>query len=252
VFGCTSTHDRGDRPFKQIDTLTTARVEVMGTGLAERIRYITRIEPEAESSLTVVGQRASGEDGDDALLDIAIRVVDFPGIGPVSQGFSMHAIVPYGPGGVASPGSPLEQATEVGLRPARSVLARRVEAFARLIVIDILEEDGRTGSVVLTFPLTVAESLARRPAHSLLEALGGEDPEELFLAAAATDTDVRDVAIGQLIEGLSYGAPQIREATFGSLLYLTGETHGRSEYRWKDWWRLRRSHNAAEDEQPAP
>lgn len=240
VAGCVSSDEGADLPFKAIEPLTTGRVEVLGSGLAERIRYTTRIEPTTEMPLTVVGLRPESDIGDDAVLDITVRVVDFPGTGPISQGFSMHAVGAYGPGGVAAAGAPLEQSTEVELRPAQPVLARRVEAFARLFVIDLQAEDGRSGNMMLTFPVATAESLVRPPTRSLLEALGGEDPAELFLAAAAMSGEQRDTAISQLIDGLSYASPSIREAIYGALLYLTGETHGRSEYRWRDWWRLQR------------
>ena len=82
-------------------------------------------------------------------------------------------------------------------------------------------------------------TLARPSPGSLYEFLHGEDPEALFLSAAATPPAEMEGAVGQLIDCLSYTTDEMREAVFAALLYLTGETHGRSEYRWKTWWRSR-------------
>ncbi len=232
-------------PLKLIEPVGTLAGTVVGDGLATRLRVVASLEAVGELPLTAVTQRGPGEAGDDALLDFTLRWKDFSGRGPVSSGRTVHELVPFGPGGVALPGAPLQRAFEMSLTPPQDVLARRVEVSGRLYVLDLSDGEGRTGGALVPFSATVVESYARPASRPLSELLVEGEPEELFLAAVSADAGEREGVIGQLIGGLGGLRGPAREAAFGALLYLTGETHGRSEYRWMTWWRARQADRQA-------
>ena len=204
------------------------------------------LAPKDPLALEVVGLRPAGEPGDDAVVEVQLAWTDFEGLHPTSFGGSMRRVVPFGAGGPASRDEPLVVSLSFDLPPAEArVLARRVRAWARLHPVDMSAGALHTGGASVEFEATSALSFQEQPEGSLAEALVQEDgsPRALFLlavgagAAAATE----DERLSALIEALPELTGARMEATFGALQCLTGETHGRSVYRWQSWWHRRQA-----------
>ena len=236
---------REELPFKRLPPRTRLEVQSTAPGLAPGVLVTTLIEPEGLLPLRVMGRRAYLEAGDPSLLDVRVRFEDFPGRGPVSSARSVHELLEYGADGEARPGQPLARPFTVELDPLRDALARRVVVSARLFVVDLTDDEGRSGSLALEFAPTKLETF-RRPARrgtgagGVLAALGDPDADELFLAAVTTPAAGREEVVGRLVAELPRLDGDHQEAAFAALLYLTGESHGRSEYRWQAWWDARR------------
>ncbi len=231
-------------PFKALVPVGSMSVEALGPGLADSVSIVTWLSPPADEPVTIVGQRPAGRDGDDALLDLSVRYQDFPGAGPVAHGRTLKRALPFGGDGVASPTLPLTRWFTVDLDAPRDALARRVHVVGRLYTVDVHDQEGHAGSVVIDLPLASVETIARPPSLSLAVALRSGPADEVFLAAAATPPALRPRAVDQLVQSLATTQGAVREAAFAGLLFLTGETLGRSEYRWQQWWRERRGTNA--------
>jgi hypothetical protein len=191
----------------------------------------------------VVGRGLAGR-SDDAMLQVSVRWRDFVGISPTSFGGRKTWPMPFGEDGEAEREAPLVRRVTLALdAPQAHVLARQVEVSMRLHPVDVVGEEVRSGGARLDFDPVVLDSFARAPRGTLdelLAASGPVDPSELFLRGAATPPELREHAIERLVEALPRISGAEREAAFGALHFLTGETHGRQVFAWEAWLAARR------------
>ena len=243
VPACASPHAEVDSlQVVTLETTNTLQLESRNDGIVHQLAIELGIEPKVPGEFVVIGHSREGRQ-DDALLQLTVRWRDFVGTSPTSFGGSRSRPVPFGDDGRMSRGEPLTREFVVPLDSAQPhVLARTVDATARLHPVDVLGEEVRSGGARLEFPVTRIETLARAPGGTLAEWFNADttrDPDELFLRAAASAPEERGAVVGQLVKALSALKGPEREACFGALHFLTGETRGRSVYSWETWLRAR-------------
>jgi len=218
------------------DTRFELRLSTLEDGPSRSLRVAVLVEP-----LDGLPLEVAPADGESAgLLELRVRWQDF-GAAPASVGRTTQVVLPWSVAGLARPGAPLVLSTTVALGEPGEALARRVTVEGRVIGIELLRDDLRSGGLLRSLPAVQLEMTALPPAGSLERHLAEGDPEGIFLAAAAVSgaTERREEVLGRLIEALPDSGGAAREALFGALLFLTGETHGRDTWRWTNWWRER-------------
>jgi hypothetical protein len=125
---------------------------------------------------------------------------------------------------------------DVPLEPASGLLARRVTVWGRLIGVDLVGVEGRSGGTFLELPRATLETFAAQPAGSLAQHLESGSGPGIFLSAVMAPAVRRLQVLDSLIEALPRTGRSARNASFAALLYLTGETHGYDIHRWRTWW----------------
>ncbi len=230
-------------PVGVVETLDTLSLAAPPGGIATTVAITLGIEPLGLGDFTVVGRGPRDGVADDAQLQLSLQWRDFVGTSPTSFGGRRSWPTAFGDDGRAARGAPLQRTFAAELdAPQPHVLARRITVSARFHPIDLVSELVRSGGARMEFPEAVLETLAREPEGTLAEWFeldGDRDPEELFLRAAAAPVAQREQVVTRLISTLAALKGAEREAGFGALHFLTGETQGRSVYAWETWLRER-------------
>ena len=228
------------RPFVSVHPRMELRLSSPDDGPAQTLRVSVLVEPTDGVPLSVV---PLGGDGS-GLLELTVRWHDFRAQ-PTVSGRSTQAVLPWTGAGRAEDGAPLVMTTSISLGDPQGALARRITVEGRLIGVDLVREDGHTGGAMFNLAPATLETAPLPPAGSLEQHLQAGDAEGVFLSAVASPSAVREDVIGRLVAALPDSSGASREAVFGALLFLTGETHGRDVWRWTTWWKQRKAAGAA-------
>jgi len=234
----TTTAEDDALPVAVVEMLCEQRLTGLTDGVALAVDCELLIEPKEPGTFRVLG-RGRGGGADDAMLQVSVRWRDFVGVSLTSFGGRRTWPLPFSDDGEAQRGAPLTRHLQLDLEaPQAHVLARRVDVSLRLHPVDVLGEEYRSGGARLEFAPATLECLVRQPdgtLDELLAAPGPRNPEELFLRAAATPLEQREHVIELLVKSLSRLNGSEREAAFGGLYFLTGESHGRQVFAWEAW-----------------
>ena len=224
---------------------TTARTSLVldvppdaADGLARVVRVDLSLAPRDAVPLQIIATPPAGSDVLPAFVEVELAWQDFLGVQPTSWGRTVPSHLPFGSDGEARRDAPVRRSLTLELEePSARVLARTVEARPRLRPVDLRVGAVHTAGQPIAFPTARVTSLRRPPKASLAEALVADppQPDEVFLAAAQEGESDRVVTLYALLDALAAASPRTREAIFGSLLYLTGTTNGRSEAQWRAW-----------------
>lgn len=223
-----------------IETLASLALPGERSQLALEAVVVVSLWPLDPVTLEVLAQRPAGQTGDHGLLELEVRWRDFEGVSPTSFGGSERYVVPLGADGVATPDAPFVRSFSFALpAPEARVLARKLSVKGRLHPVDLRVGSRGTGGYPLTLQPAEFTSLRRDPAHPLVLALADDavDPAEVFLAglAGAPEGQALNARLSELVQALPDLTGARREAVFGALHGLTGQTEGRSVYRWRTW-----------------
>jgi hypothetical protein len=209
-------------------------------GPATLVRAAVVLAGDGVSPLTIGPALSRSAGGSGSVLDLRLRWEDHPGDRPVARGHQTQKLVPWEHFGEASPQRPLVVYVEVPLEAPTGVLARRVTVWGRLIGVDLVGAEGRSGGTVLELPPATLETLAfgpgDQPVQPLAQHLESGHGPGIFLSAVTAPAESRMQVLDTLIEALPRIGKQARDAAFAALLYLTGETHGYDIHRWRTWW----------------
>ena len=228
------------RPLVGVQPRMELRLSTPDDGPARTLRVSVLVEPTDGVPFSVV---PVGGDGS-GLLELTVRWHDFRAE-PTTSGRSTQAVLPWVGAGRAEDGAPLVMTTSVALGDPRDALARRITVDGRLIGVDLVREDGHTGGSLFNLARATLETSPLPPAGTLERQLQEGDPAGIFLSAVASPPAVREDVVGRLVAALPESGGAGREAIFGALLFLTGETHGRDVWRWTTWWKQREAAGAA-------
>jgi hypothetical protein len=211
-----------------------------GDGPATTVRTAVTLAGDGISPLAIGPALSRSAGGSGAMLDLRLRWEDHPGDRPVSRGHQTQKLVPWEHFGETSPQRPLIVYVDVPLEAPSGVLARRVQVWGRLIGVDLVGAEGRTGGTVLDLPPATLETFAEPPGGppqaSLAQRLESGDGPGIFLSSVTAPAERRTQVLDSLIEALPRIGQEARDASFAALLYLTGETHGYDIHRWRTWW----------------
>ena len=256
--GCASTGEPEEEPLPVavIETFRELRLSSPDEGLTREVRVEMRVESLEPGVYQLLG-RGRRLKVDDAMLQVNVRWRDFVGLSPTSYGGRRSWPLEFGEDGLMERGLPLVREVPIELdEPQERVLARQVTVSMRLHPVDVVGEEVRSGGARMEFPPARIDSYRRQPEGELLPYLLSpeeRDPSELFLRAVAVPEAKREEHLELLIGHLSKLDGADREAAFGALHFLTGETHGRQVYAWETWLTLRkRAQGRAEAETAAP
>lgn len=223
--------EQPERQIREIETLARARLEPVAEGLARQVRLVLTLAPLDPLELEVLGRRPADQQGHDGLLEVSVRWKDHLGVRPDSRGGSFRTTVPMGEDGLATREQPFERPWVLDLPdPAPGVLARSVSVVARLHPVDLRSERYRTAGVTVPFEGAGLASFAPAPE--------GDEAAALFLESVGAGQPEADPLerIAAAVAALPSTAGPSREALFGALHFLTGQTNGRSVGRWQAWW----------------
>jgi len=236
-----------ERVLGAIETNLRLAILVEGEGLIESLQAQLSVAPKDPVLLTLRGELPS-EHADEglngAVVEFELGWTDFEGTRPTSYGGSYRRVLPFGPDGAASKAAPLLRSFPFQLpAPDPKILARRVTLWARFHPLDLEAGAVHTGGATLVFERVARLSVRAPGTASLSEVLADEQSTagELFLAAVSggDDAALLEPRLEQLVAVLPGARGSQREAIFGALQCLTGQTNGRNVYRWQAWWRER-------------
>ncbi len=241
-FGASAGDDEEPLPVAVVETLNSLSLAAQseGEGVVTALDIEVQIEPKTPGLFRILGRGPRGRGVDDALIQLTVAWKDFAGTTPTSFGGRRSRPTAFGDDGEARFGQPFRRRFLWELDPAHaSVLARRVEAHARLHPVDVVGESVRSGGVRMEFPSVSLESFSRPASGTLAEwfeqPVDEREPDELFLRAAQAPVEHRVDVIVQLVGQLAGLKGQQQEAGFGALHFMTGQTHGRSAFAWEAW-----------------
>ncbi|MCB9899180.1 MAG: hypothetical protein H6825_14340 [Planctomycetes bacterium] len=246
---CASTGSSDDpepTEVRPLEILARATLEPVGEGLSTHARLVLSLAPKEPVPIDVIAE-GDGQVSD-AFVEVRLQWKDFFGLEPTSLGRGRTLHLPFGPDGSGSRTAPLVRTLDLELEdPDPRVLARRITVDAVLRPIDIEQGEARSGGAALPFPRQTA-SVFLHPVDESLEALLAADPPRdpvaIFTAGAREGLDRPLPTLTALVDALPVLEGAEREALFGALLFLTGETNFRSIPQWKSWLA---AHAAAEE-----
>ena len=238
-----------ERVVREIETTRRARFIEGPPGLTRVLTVEISIAPKDPLILEIVGLRPGGGDLGDGLLEVHLRWKDFVGTQPTSFGGSRRTTVPFGPDGVATRSQAFLRQWIFELpEPEERVLARRVSLTAKLHPVDVLTVGARTagrtmevdGLIADSFRVLSESAINGGPEVSLSDALADASisAAAIFLQAVGSDHASRDIPalVGGAVAALESARGPHRDALFGALQFMTGQTQGRSVARWQLWW----------------
>ncbi|MHC5210055.1 MAG: hypothetical protein ACYTG2_04995 [Planctomycetota bacterium] len=198
------------------------------------------VEPTDGRPFTVVPVRHADGSHPPVLLELTVSWQDFSGARPVAVGRARSLVLEWTGSEPAAPGRPARLAAQLEVGDTAGVLARRILVEGRLIGVDLVREDHRSGGMVLTLPPARLEAARPAPAGTLKEHLQSGSPGGIFLAAISVAPERREDVVETLVEALPVVETALRNSVFAALFYLTGEGHGTDIHRWSTWWSERR------------
>lgn len=234
-----------ERVVREIETIRRARFVDGAPGLARQLTIEVSIAPRDPLTLEILGLRPDGEDLGDGLLEVHLRWKDFVGTQPTSFGGSRRTTVPFGADGIATRSEPFLRQWSFDLpEPEDRVLARRVSLTAKLHPVDVQTTGARTAGRTMEVDGLIADTFRVLPepaAPGGLEAALA-DPTisagAVFLVAVGAGEATRDIPalVGAAVAALEASHGAHRDALFGALQFMTGQTQGRDLARWQLWW----------------
>ncbi len=213
--------------------------------MASQLTVEVSIAPRDPLTLEILGLRPDGEDLGDGLLEVHLRWKDFVGTQPTSFGGSRRTTVPFGPDGVATRSEPfLREWTFELPAPEQRVLARRVSLTAKIHPVDVQTTGARTAGRTMEVDALIADSfrvLSGPAVAGGLEAVLADPSmgaDAVFLMAVGAGQATRDIPalVGEAVARLEAARGAHRDALFGALQFMTGQTQGRDLARWQLWW----------------
>lgn len=174
-----------------------------------------------------------------ALLELTVSWQDFSGTRAVAVGRARSLVLDWAGSEPAAPGLPARIAAHLEVGETEGVLARRIVVEGRLIGVDLVRAEERSGGMVLLLPPAHVDACRPVPRGTLREHLQSGSTDGIFLAAVSAAPERLEEVLEALIEALPTLTATVRHAVFAALLYLTGETHGTDIHRWSTWWRER-------------
>jgi len=220
-----------ERQIREIESVRRLALSTPGDGLARQVELQLSLTPKDPLELEVLGVRPEGQVGSDGLVEVAVRWKDHLGVRPDSRGGSFRTTLPMGPDGTASQEQPFTRSWTVNLpEPEARVLARSVSVSVKLHPVDLRSELYRTAGVTVPFDGAALDSFAPAPE--------GDAAAVRFLDAVAAGQPERDLVtlVGAALAALPEADGADRDALFGALHFLSGQTNGRSVARWQTWW----------------
>lgn len=217
----------------------SARLELVGrpaSGPAQGLRADVLVEPLDGQPFTVRCVRGPDGRPEPALIELTVRWQDFPGDRPESWGRASLTTVRWEASGEAGPRAPLVIGVDVALPPPGEILARRLAVEGRLIGVEFVRGELRTGGTIVPIAGAAIATCAPGEAQALEGALRSGAARGIFTAAAAASPADRPSVTGRLVEALDGAAGPARDAICAALHYLTGELYGRDAARWRNWW----------------
>lgn len=220
-----------------VELVARAAIEPVGEGLVTRVRLRLSLAPKGSVPAEVIA-RAPGQ-GSDAFVEVRLQWRDFLGVGPTAVGRAHTRHLSFGDDGTAERFLPLERDFDLSLEaPDARMLARRITVDAVLRPVDVIQGSVRSGGVAVPFPRQTVAVFAAVPDVPFLDVLAGappRDPVQLFVSAAQDGLDERDETLVRVVDALDDVVELEREALFGALMFLTGETNFRSIPQWRAW-----------------